>query len=447
MASTKSPRLSPVVLLLFAAFSAAAAPSVAGAACNQPPDLTAPALAARFDSNNGSIDTPFLIPGNYDLDQGTTAKKRTATIYNTAVISTDVVPVAFPEGTPKLVVLADNCSGVNLGSCGAVCEKTELAFQTGSVTFPVGDLVKSAKRTGPVRLASLAAGSDPCWLLNQGCGSAPPSSHACIDKLTPAAGTPANFDIGSVTLLPEPNDFSKLCKSSNAAKPCDQKDGDLEFTIDARGDILMPMYWGNLLKQKNDPQKKCSESGIDACEKRRVKATTSMPASSTGPQAIHIGCDESDTYLQSFNAIGMIFDAPPLFKADPMQTTDMPTTLLGTVDKAFSVLRIRQCPESDPTCSQKKFDIALEPAGNAKKIPHRTDGGGYCANSSTKCPDTACPAGVPCIAFDGEAGDDWQSGDPPFECTQGIGPKYDWWFWLIAALVVGGVAYLLLRPK
>jgi hypothetical protein len=443
----------PIATFLLA-LALAAAPQPASAACSQPLNPTF-APQPVYTSATGSIDTAFLIPGKIP---GPNAD-REATVFGpaasaTAPASGDIVTVGFTQGTTKaLLVLADDCSTVPACANTTVeCEKTSLVFTAAggglpaSVRFAPGKGLKKLDRVGPVRLAVSTPANLPCELADpaKSCGDFA-SLHACIDKVTPADGRAADATIDSITALPEPNDFKKLCKSSNAADDRCQggEMAKLHFALDAHGDIVMPIYWGKLLKKLDGTSGDCEERG-NPCDKRKVVANTNLPAGLGGLAAIQIGCAESPQHLQSFAADGTVFSSAPLFQVDPGNANPSDELrLLGSIDKAFSVLRIRRCPQSNLNCgTMQKFDLSARiEDGNPISLGRRGNRLGYCDESGTLCAHDSECIGKACLYAEGEEHGPF-TGSSSLMCDQGTSPDDGSGVWVLILILIGGFVIL-----
>jgi hypothetical protein len=175
----------------------------------------------------------------------------------------------------------------------------------------------------------------------------------------------------------------------------------------------------------------------------KVFAGTNLFSGITAEPIVEIPCTESETYLQSFSAAGTSFSPGPLFQAEPFVGVVTETRLLGTIDKAFSVLRIRRCPQTDASCTDPRFTLSL---GTADYLEISVPAGktGTCSGDGSECSSNEpCPSGQKCTWFDGkDLGP--LTGQPVLSCTpiddEGTGSG----FWVIIAIIVGGVLLLVL---
>lgn len=431
-------------------------PSVARAACNEPPPLPAdqPSVLYATAAGGGFINTPFLIPG-VKTSAGHT-DQRWIRIAAAAIADTDVVTAAYlpPQGGAAkagLVVLAKTCNGVP--TCGGLvkCLPTSLKFATqpNSVRFAPEDLkVGSVLRAGHVRLAVSSKSNVPCWLsaAAQSCATSGSGLHACIDELIPPSGAEPREKLTHLTALPAPNDFSRMCESVIPGR-CNGTGKDLSFTLDAVGDILIPMFWGKVLRKQNDPGSACDEEGVK-CIEEDVTAETTIPSGLGSNQPIVI--PDSDPlyreYLQTFNEVGQGFsDDPGFFPLPDAQLLK----LAGDIDKPYSVLRIRHtCDTASADCvaAARSFDLTGRvPADGSAIVIERTGRKkGKCEDASgAECTGHGNCAGGPCLRFDGDLEPQMAPAPPP----PAPGPArkaFPLMFWALVALALG-VAYLLIR--
>jgi hypothetical protein len=451
---TSGSLLSPFPVTTFLmALALAAAPTAAGAACNAP--LNTPGPQPLYASATGSIDTPFLIPGKVPGPD----KYREATVFGpasgaTAPANGDIVTVAFMQGSTKaILVLDDDCSMIpSCPNATVECEKATLVFNAASgglpasVRFAAGKGLEKLGRVGPVRLAVSPAANLPCDLVDpaKSCGDFS-SLHTCIDKVTPADTRPVDATIDSITALPAPNEFKKLCKSTNAAD--DRCQGGevarLEFALDAHGDIVMPIHWGKLLKKLDGTSGDCEEG--KACDKRKIVANTNLPSGLAGLAAIQIGCADSAQFLQSFAADGTVFSAAPIFQVDPGNPDPAEELrLLGSIDKAFSVLRIRRCPQSNLTCgATQKFELSsrIQADGKPISLGRRGNRQGFCDESGTLCSNDSSCIGKACLYAEGEEHGPY-TGPSILTCQLSTPPEDGSGVWVLILLVIGGVVIL-----
>jgi hypothetical protein len=414
-------------------------PTLGLGACNDPPDPAQVHALGRWQSHVGGIDSPFLIPG-----KRVGGPERTTALRGAAVTNADVVTIAFVGSTapPALLVLANDCSEVDLSACtNAFCRKEKVEYGSAGtpptpwVSFTAKNFeVNGIVRAGQVRLAATSGSDIPCALTTTTCTALSPQPHVCIDDLvsTPT-GAPR-----TVTALPPPNDFSKLCTAApGTLPPCAGGGTDLVLALDSRGDLNIPMDWGRIVQDSSNHD--CVEApAAPPCKQRDVKARTPVPAVTSAP--IHVGND----HLQSLNADGEAFNPGPLFEANASNTDAL--ELYGTVDKAFSVLRILGCPASNVDCTTRAFDFwsRREPGGPVV-ITRKSNGKGSCAGSGADCDKAGdCPAGTgPCIGFGGVA-QGYMVIPPPPPPTPVPGIL---WPYVLAAIALVGLALLWYRNQ
>ncbi|HEY2775100.1 MAG TPA: hypothetical protein VGK20_13725 [Candidatus Binatia bacterium] len=449
-------------IVALAALVFVAAPTRALAACNDPPDPKKPAnlmdqqksattMALQLNGSVGSIDSPFLVPGKED---GSGAP-RTATVHGLGITKDDVVGIGV-AGSGEVVILATSCNLPKCppGSNDIICHPTTLSIDIAAqtVVFDVEEYkVQNKALAGAARVA-VGAASDMCRLADMVC--APGALHACIDKLTypapppPAQPVPLERQFPSLTLLPVPNDAKNLCNGNS----CNGSVNELNITLDSSGDILVPMYWGKIIRNHNT-NADCAEKDKKNCEKRWIRAETTLAAypGLTTNSAVPLLPDE---YLQSFNKDGESFDPPPTFTANTAVAHTL--ALQGTVDEALSVLRIRRCTQTDldpnGVCSNGLFDLASR-AGNGLEftVGRKSQDHGFCQSTSngdcTKDNDKLCQ-GAPCMYFKLESGDIQLSGGGGGGGAggggNGGGGDFGCWFLLIAVL---GLLWLWVRER
>ncbi len=406
--SEKLDRRVPLAVACLASLTIAVAPSPSRAACNTPPPMPGSATAMAvvpYMSNGGSIDSPFLVPG------------QTRTISSAGVTNADSLFIAFlpPAGSgggPALVRLSDTaCNPSNKPSCAATidtdCQKTTISFDASAktITFVVPKVLKGLpsddiQRVGQARLVATTE-NNPCWLAdaatpNPCSATSHPGADACFDVLT-SPGDPS--DIDAITALPEANDFSNLCATGGNPPQCKGYGAAwknrLEMAVDAHGNLLIPMSWKDLLA--NCPP------GNPHCQHRDITAFTTLPATATSPSPIDLGGD--GTALATFNESGRNFtDRPPKFAAN---TNADALDLLGDVDEPFSVLRIRQCKTAGQLpCAAKYFDLAYKVKGGVGPVVIQQSGpnSGFCGDGTNTCTSSATCATPPCVKVGGSAG-------------------------------------------
>jgi hypothetical protein len=201
----------------------------------------------------------------------------------------------------------------------------------------------------------------------------------------------------------------------------------------------VPFDWAKLIKKQGGGS--CKEG--DICDLRGVYAATNVYSGITATPVIEIPCAESEKYLQSFSAAGTAFATGPLFQVDPSSGTVPETRLLGTIDKAFSVLRVRRCPQADPSCTAPKFTLSL---GNADYLEITVPAAktGTCSISGAECSSSEpCPTGGgKCIWFDGEDRGPLTSQPAP-SCVLSDDEVDASGFWVMIVIILAGVVLVI----
>ena len=376
----------------------------APAACTTPPSAS-----PRFRGTFGTVDSPFLFPGQFrtvDLTGGCTLPPSGPFQPN------DVVTLVFtpPSGRHNVVVLKQACepnwatspehqqcvSQLNGGA--AVCENGAINAPPGKGTELNFRVPQNLVLTGPVTVAVTAAGAPlPCGLATAQCSNLQGVAlRACVDHLyedQPCTMRHATFP--GVTALPSLKDFSRLCRpdSPGQPSPCRGDDPTLKFAIDAYGNILIPMDWSPIPCGPGQPCNKCD-----------VYASTAV-AALPPPNAQPIQLPNSEG-LGSFNLYGQQFARPPKFKLGSPKPNEL--SLEGDVDKPASVLRIARCP-GGANCPTGFFDFRnrmMDGGVGPISIDGTTTGARVCdggGNDGTLCTTNPglCGPDVPCVAVRG----------------------------------------------
>ncbi|MFN8543660.1 MAG: hypothetical protein U0807_05575 [Candidatus Binatia bacterium] len=395
----------------------AAFPSGGRASCDV---LPSPPLS--FHGALGAVDRPFARPGDWllvTLD----ARCDGSSPGFTAASAAHVVTIVFraPQGERNVVVLADDCAAVETqrqacaarsGVSTATCAVARRAVPDGAggftelpeilrlddrqlrFRFPDSDPTVAAPAeglglTGPAAVAVTTAGDPlPCQLAAEPCRSQT-GLLACIDTLASDAGGcsgPADPTFPSFTALPPSNDYEAICRPDPATtSPCDGTQDEIRFTVDAAGNVLVPVDWRGVLFR---------EDLVPVL--RLVRASSAIEAYPGRGAPIRI---PDLGILKSFSPGGK--PLPPLF--DPLSEpgTSGPVTFFGSADAPETVLRIARHERAVGQCS----------GGSDAGLPCLADG--QCPGATCRAP--ACTggerAGLPC-ATDGEC--------PGGECGPGL---------------------------
>ena len=391
----------------------------AGAICNVIPGAT-----ERFRGALGTADRPFAMPGDLvelSLEPGICDGETTAFIEQpggtTPADDYRVTLVFTPQqGAKRAVVLATDCSqlgptspaitscNAQLGGGTATCVQANGAQNPNALTvtdalhlsfrFPDTDaLVDGASddRTlaGPAKIAvTPSSAALPCQIATQRCADVLTGMAACVDEIYAQDGTcrtgtaQRDSTFSHFTALPPPNDIDALVNAPGITEA--------RFTVDASGNVLVPMdYQKILVRIGGRPFPRLVRGGTS------IDAFLGLPGSA--PIAI-----ASRSFLSSWSPEGVRL--PPVFEplADPNATSE--ATLFGTVDAPLGVIRIG-----------KRNPILAKCVGGANPgtpcdSPSVCTGGGACTAVTTPeyracsagaqgpcASDADCPAGA-CVA-------------------------------------------------
>jgi Tol biopolymer transport system component len=360
---------------------------VARAACN-----TIPGPSNAFRSQAGTVDRPFAGPGDFvtiGLDPVCDGSRAFA-----ADPSGNVVTVVFTPpggGARNVVVLATSCDGI--GTCAGagstkclvgdplsiqVIDGSHLRFRFPDTHALVGLPDADLTLTGPATIA-VTTGAAACGLVKAPC-AAQTDVVACIDDLQDvdgACGARPDDTFAHFVALPPANDFQTIC--TDPVPPCAGTEDDVRFTVDATGNLLVPMDWRGVLVQR------------DAVPVARLlRATTSVEAFEGRGIPIHV---PDSSILGSYSREGTRL--PPIF--DPQSDASNPavTAFFGTADAPQTVLRIARHAATYQECA----------GGPNGGLPCFADGdcpGGSCAaprchggagTGQTCATDADCPGG------------------------------------------------------
>jgi Tol biopolymer transport system component len=363
-----------------------------------------PEAERTFRGALGMANRPFARPGDWvKLTLDPTCHKASPGFVRPA--SDYVVTVVFtpPAGPRNVVALATDCAALNVRSCAnrpdvasATCVKVNRSDQSvdfmkldqatirfrfpntdAQVLNPSDDLTF----TGPATLAVTTIDQPlPCGLASSPCASQP-RLVACVDSLFArdgSCGTTADDTFPSFTALPPPNNYLAVC--SHPSPPCTGLVEDFRFTVDAAGNLLIPMDWeGTFVERDAVPVGRLLHSSayVEAFAGRRVPIW--IP---------------DQTVLGSFSTNGR--KLPPLF--DPTHDPSEPGTLafFGTADAPATVLRIARHLTVSHQCSGG-MNQGL-PCTDSAGCPDATCGPPTCAggsNAALQCDtDSNCPGGA-----------------------------------------------------
>ena len=343
-------RVAGISLAAFALFAVGWS-AAARASCNQ-----IPGTQHLFRGTLGTVNRPFAGPGEaIELRLSPTCDNSPGF---SQVAADHIVSIVFTpfDGPRSLVVLAADCTALSgeLNRCGTQPNVLPVhCLQTGrdiahlevldrdgalSLRFRLPDTdawlrVDGDRRgfTGPARIAVSERGTPlPCGIVNSRC-EGQNGLLACVDSLYATNGscdlTP-NELFPAFTALPPANDYQALCSEPNP--PCTGTSTEMRFTIDADGNLLLPVNWSGILLGEGVPIA------------RLLRGSSTIAAFPDQPGPIDI---PDRAHLASFSPEGG--KLPPIF--DPQASPSGDLTLFGTADAPATVLRIarRLCGGGD----------------------------------------------------------------------------------------------------
>jgi hypothetical protein len=193
----------------------------------------------------------------------------------------------------------------------------------------------SSTFTGPALIAVTPSSEPlPCTLADQSCRDrgGPANLFACVDELF-AAGSCSDLDptFPHFTALPPMNDWQSVCDDSQGTKPpCKNTANEVRFTVDAAGNVLLPVSWAGIVEEKD---------GIPCKKNREIEGRTSIPNTKGGSNPVVV---PDNTFLDSFTPRGVTWPSRPTFDT---RTEDGWLIFSGETDVCESVLRIsrRNC--------------------------------------------------------------------------------------------------------
>lgn len=413
--------------MLAALVAVAAAARLAGAVCN-----VIPAAISPMRATVGTIDRPFAGPRDW-VEMGPDPCARPEGITDPAAEL--VVSIAFTPpagGAPTLLVLSpDGCASPGVGDRVAACradprlpvgtrvecralssddvdrpaDEPKLRFRFPDTDDLIGAPDDDVTLTGPAAIAVSRLGEAiPCGLAGSTCASVPTARLACVDKIL-SSGTcdqVGHTQFAHFTALPPPNDFAALCTSPAFPDgPCTGAAGHrVHVTVDAAGNLLVPVDWSGVLVNKDDVP-----------VPRLLSAETIVTAFEGRAGIIHV---PSPAFLESFSPEGRRL--PPLFEPQSDPSLSSSLRLFGTADAPYGVLRInRRSPRGHcsgdatmscaatfecPTGQRCVRYLSCRGSGDADPCTGGTDecraAGGTCAQTACTVCTSGPRAGAPC---------------------------------------------------
>ncbi|MBI3782699.1 MAG: hypothetical protein HY270_04785 [Deltaproteobacteria bacterium] len=379
-------------------------PGVGRASCNQ-----IPGVSNVFRGRSGTLNRPFAGPGDRIDVQLSPLCDAGASFDNTSVVSVVFTP---PAGPPHVVSVAGDCSA--LESAASVCraagvqascrdaaleliDPLHLRFEFPDTDALLGAASDGRTLSGPAAVVVTRRDQPlPCAALSQVCAGN--AALACIDDLLALDGTcgsVADATFAHFTALPPPNDYQALCSEPNP--PCTGLANEMRFTVDADGNVLIPMDWSGILVGQAVPVA------------RLLRASSAVQAFAERDDPIRI---PSEAFLQSYSTEGGTL--PPIFQPRHNPQAENELTLFGSADAPRTVLKLRRRSPSRQQCRGGTNDGL--PCTQRAECGSGTCGPGLCQageRAGAECSsDGDCPAG--------------ECGAPLFDFStrfdQGVGP-------------------------
>jgi cysteine-rich repeat protein len=314
----------------------------AGAGCN-----VIPPAVESFRGTLGSTDRPFARPGDW-LRVALDPACHGGSAGFAAAAGDQVVTIVFtpPVGPRNVAMLAESCAAVDTASCAARADvDTATCLEVNGGGAPALEVIDSRTLrfrfpdtdglfrdggddltfSGPATVAVSAAGAPlPCGLASLPCTRVA-GLLACVDQLRAENGTcnaQPHATFNHFTALPPPNDYQRLC--SAPTPPCTGTVDELRFTVDAAGNLLVPMDWRGVRVDRDAvPVARLLRAsiGVEAFEGRGVP----------------IRVLDLDS-LGSYSPGGI--KLPPLFDPQQDPTAAGSATFFGSTDAEETVLRL-----------------------------------------------------------------------------------------------------------
>lgn len=365
------------------------------AACN-----LIPGTAQSFDAVVGATNRPFAAPGE-PVEVRTRPCDAPAVL--TANAADHVVTVLFepraggPRHAAVLTANAD-CAAFDLASCqGQLGPGAPLPLcVTGATaglevvepngvrhlrfrfpdTDPLVDLPDDRRTlAGPATIAVTAAsnGTLPCALATTSCREQS-GLITCVDDFFANADGSCSTLVAATTFpgftaLPPANDYRNDCFTQ--VPPCTPAfSEELRAATDRQGNVLIPMDWSGVLVRQN---------GVPIPRLLRASFDPIVPFSLPGR-----------SFTASFTPEGGLL--PPIFEPqfDTSTASQAITTLFGSVDAPYTILRVARRSEVFRRCSGGANDLLA--CNVAEDCPGACSAGVHAGN---RCgTDGDCPGGV-----------------------------------------------------
>jgi hypothetical protein len=339
-----------------------------------------------------------------------------------------VVTIAFtpPNGPRSLVFLAPSCA--TLDEQRRACESREnvhtaicftqrpgdvevferegerrLRFRFPDTDMLVGGANDDRTLTGSATIAVSESGAPlPCGLATGSC-SDQTGLIACVGELFRIDGTcepNPHEEFTHFTSLPPPNNYRALCIEP-AAICSPAPNAEIHFTIDADGNMLVPVDWRGILPEPDLPPA------------RLVRGQLAIEAFAGSAEPIRV---PSDLFVRSFSPEGLLL--APIFQPQVSPEGNDDTILFGSADGPESILWIakkrpsgRRCADDPLTncssdsdcpageCGTPLFDFSTRLEDGVGPVTVPRFGPGICQNDGASCTvDDECGESR-CVAF------------------------------------------------
>jgi hypothetical protein len=422
----------------------------AGAECNVIPGASQIQRGAI-----GVADRPFASPGDLVGIEVNPAVCDTSSpgIGATATGADHALTVLFTptQGADSALVLAADCAAVSTASCASLLGgparvrcvevptagpspglfvgppdsvgRRRLYFRMPESAGPFGE---PRDLTGPAKIVVTRSG-DPlrCEFATTPCTSAggfSPGLVACIDQLFDLDGTcgTSTAQLGKTfrhfTVLPRPNAYADVCsldQNDPLAGRCSGDAGELLFTTDVDGNVLVPWDYRDVLLRVG---------GVPVPRIGRGRAVFDPFASDVVVESLFL---PKDGFFSSYAPEGLRL--PPIFT--PIADTSSAATLFGTIDAARGVMRLaRRSPIFgecvDPTSAPHPRGIPCFQTQTGSALVDDCPSGFHCGDAV--CYAGRTPTATPCDE-DPDCGAGEECGPSLFELRDrhaqgGIGP-------------------------
>lgn len=393
------------------------APGPARAVCDQ-----IPGVVAAFPGALGTLNRPYASPGDFlevRVREAVCDAASPGISLASAPALEDRVTLLFtpPEGAPSVVVLADDCSFLDVAAESAcIAASGDMATSVSCVELGASDVRVSSRpsldetavefrfpdtdslldgaadgRTlaGPATIAvTSSAAAVPCGLAAARCADSLGTAGmiACIDEIYAAEGVCQTEITGRIfpafTALPPPNDYRRLCTDPVAV--CAGDAPELRFSTDSDGNLLVPVDWTSVLVS--------DELGVPV--PRIIDASTALdryPLVDAADPHEPVRIPNED-FVDSYTVFGRLL--PPVFDVQRRTGRDTEAAFLGTADAPRSVLRFARRSPLAKQCTGGTE--SGEPCTRDADCPSGSCAAATCVDApATGCvEDSDCPSGA-----------------------------------------------------